>query len=179
MNAMFRARTNLKRRPIIMAEVLEFQDMFYTNFEPKMQNRYIMEVDGIQSYLIKSANRPTISFESVKLSHINTYRKIIQKGEWSDISITLYDPIVPSGAQQVMEWVRLAYESITGRMGYAEFYKKDLDFYMLGPVGDKVEQWKLKGAFITEANFGDVSWESTDASEISVTLAYDHAILEF
>jgi hypothetical protein len=36
----------------------------------------------------------------------------------------------------------------TGRDGYAEFYKKNIDFYMLGPVGDKIEQWKLKGAFI-------------------------------
>lgn len=162
-----------------MAEVLEFQDMFYTNFEPKMQNRYIMEVDGIQSYLIKTAGRPQITFEEVKLPHINTYRKIIHKGEWANIDITLYDPIVPSGAQQVMEWVRLAYESITGRMGYAEFYKKDIDFYMLGPVGDKVEQWKLKGAFIVDAGFGDTDWDATDVAEISLSLAFDHAILEF
>ena len=29
-----------------------------------------------------------------------------------------------------------------------DFYKKDVNFYMLGPVGDKIEQWTLKGAFI-------------------------------
>ena len=85
-----------------MAEVLEFNDMFYTNFEPKMKNRYIMEIDGIQSYLIKTANRPSINFEQVKLDHINTYRKLQGKGEWQDLEITLYDPIVPSGAQQLM-----------------------------------------------------------------------------
>ena len=163
-----------------MAEILDFDQMFYTNFEPKMKHRYIMEVDGIASYLIKAAARPNISFDTIKLDHINTYRKLQGKGEWQDISITLYDPIVPSGAQQVMEWVRLSHESLTGRRGYAEFYKKDLDFYMLGPVGDKVEQWKLKGAFITSADFGDVSWEdSTGVSEISLGIAYDYAILEY
>jgi hypothetical protein len=162
-----------------MAEILEFDKMFYTNFEPKMQNRYIMEIDGIESYLIKAAARPNISFETIKLDHINTYRKIQGRGEWQDIEITLYDPIVPSGAQQVMEWVRLSQESITGRRGYAEFYKKDITFYMLGPVGDKVEQWTLKGAFITSANFGSLSFESNDVAEITVGLAYDHAILEF
>ena len=36
-----------------MAEVLEFNEMFYTNFEPKMKNRFIMNIDGIDSYLIK------------------------------------------------------------------------------------------------------------------------------
>ena len=162
-----------------MAEVLEFNDMFYTNFEPKMKNRYIMEIDGISSYLIKAANRPSISFEVVTLDHINVKRKLKGKGEWQDIEITLYDPIVPSGAQQVMEWVRTSHESITGRDGYADFYKKDIDIYMLGPVGDKIENWKIKGAFINNAVFNDLDWSSNDVSEINLTLSYDYAILEY
>ena len=162
-----------------MAEVLEFNDMFYTNFEPKMKNRFIMEIDGIPSYLVKVANRPTIQFETVVLDHINIKRKLQGKGEWQDITITLYDPIVPSAAQSVMEWIRLGHESITGRRGYAEFYKKDLDFYMLGPVGDKIEQWKIKGAFIQQANFGDVSFDSNEPATIELTLSYDYAILEY
>lgn len=162
-----------------MAEVLELQDMFYTNFEPKVQNRFIMEVDGIQSYLIKAAARPNLTFNTIKIDHINTYRKVQGKGDWADISITLYDPIVPSGAQQVMEWVRLGYEALTGRKGYADFYKKDLDFYMLGPVGDKVEQWKLKGAFIASVDFGGVDWGTDDLANITVGLAYDFAVLEY
>jgi hypothetical protein len=162
-----------------MAEVLEFNDMFYTNFEPKMKNRYIMEIDGIASYLIKTANRPSISFEVVTLDHINVKRKLKGKGEWQDIEITLFDPIVPSGAQQVMEWVRTSHESITGRDGYADFYKKDIDIYMLGPVGDKIENWKIKGAFINNAVFNDLDWASNDPSDISLTLSYDYAILEY
>jgi hypothetical protein len=129
--------------------------------------------------LIKAANRPSINFETITLDHINIKRKLQGKGEWQDLEITLYDPIVPSGAQQVMEWVRLGHESITGRRGYADFYKKDIDFYMLGPVGDKIEQWKLKGAFIQAANFGDLAFDSNDPAEITLTLAYDYAILEF
>ena len=162
-----------------MAEVLEFNDMFYTNFEPKMKNRYIMEIDGIASYLIKTANRPSISFEVVTLDHINVKRKLKGKGEWQDIEITLFDPIVPSGAQQVMEWVRTSHESITGRDGYADFYKKDIDIYMLGPVGDKIENWKIKGAFINNAVFNDLDWASNDPSDITLTLSYDYAILEY
>jgi hypothetical protein len=162
-----------------MAEVLEFNDMFYTNFEPKMKNRYIMEIDGIASYLIKTANRPSIQFEVVTLDHINVKRKLKGKGEWQDIEITLFDPIVPSGAQQVMEWVRTSHESITGRDGYADFYKKDIDIYMLGPVGDKIENWKIKGAFINNAVFNDLDWASNDPSEITLTLSYDYAILEY
>lgn len=162
-----------------MAEILEFDKMFYTNFEPKMKNRYVMEIDGIPSYLVKSAARPSIQFETVVLDHINIKRKLQGKGDWQNITITLYDPIVPSGAQSVMEWVRLGHESITGRRGYADFYKKDITFYMLGPVGDKIEQWTIKGALIESVNFGDLSWDSNEPATIEITLAYDYAILEF
>ena len=79
-----------------------------------------------------------------------------------------------------MEWVRTSHESITGRDGYADFYKKDVDIYMLGPVGYKIENWKLKGAFIQSANFGSLEWASaTDVAEITLTLSYDYAILEY
>ena len=163
-----------------MAQVLDFQDMFFTQIEPKMKNRYYMSLgDNIPAYLVKAANRPTINFETIKLDHINIYRKLQGKGEWQDITVTLYDPIVPSAAQAVMDWVRLGHESITGRRGYAEFYKRDLDFYMLGPVGDKIEQWTIKGAFIQAANFGDLSFDSNEPAQIELTLSYDYAVLEF
>jgi hypothetical protein len=145
-----------------------------------MKNRFIVEIDGIPSYLVRVANRPTIQFETVVLDHINVKRKLKGKGDWQDVALTLFDPIVPSGAQAVMEWIRTSHESLTGRDGYAEFYKKDVDFYMLGPVGDKIEQWKLKGAFISQANFGDLDWSNaTDPASIEITLTYDYAILEF
>jgi len=162
-----------------MAEILEFDKMFYTNFEPKMKNRYVMEIDTIPSYLVKAANRPTIQFETIALDHINVKRKLQGKGDWQDITITLYDPIVPSAAQKVMDWIRLGHESITGRRGYADFYKKDITFYLLGPVGDKIEQWTLKGAFISQANFGDLAFDSNEPATIELTLTYDYAILEF
>ena len=163
-----------------MAEILEFDKMFYTNFEPKMKHRFILEIDGIQAYTVKAAQRPTIAFETVVMDHINIKRKLQGKGEWQNITLTLVDPIVPSAAQAVMEWVRLGHESITGRRGYADFYKKDLDIYMLGPVGDKIEIWKVKGAFIVNANFGELDWSNaTDPADIALELAYDYAILEY
>ena len=162
-----------------MPEILEFDKMFYKNFEPKLSNRFIMEINGIESYIIKTANRPTFTSEVVELDHINVKRKIKGKSTWDDVTITLYDPIVPSGAQQVMEWVRQSHESLTGRDGYSAFYKKDITFFLLGPVGDKIEQWTLKGAFINSANFGELDWASNDPLSIELTLSYDYAILEF
>ena len=162
-----------------MADVLEFNQLFYTDFDPKMKNHFIMEIDGIPSYMVKTATRPSITFEEVVLDHINLKRKLKGKGDWQPIDITLYDPIVASGQQAVMEWVRLSHESLTGRDGYSSMYKKDIDLYLLGPVGDKVEQWKLKGAWISSMAGGDVDWSASDATEIALTLTYDYAVLQY
>ena len=163
-----------------MANLISADEIMFDAFEPKMKARYIMYIEGIPSMLLKKAARPKISFDDVTLDHINIQRKLKGKGKWEDVSITLYDPIVPSGAQAVMEWVRLSHESVTGRAGYAEFYKKDVKINMLGPVGDIVEEWTMKGCYIKEADFGEVDWSSqADVAEISMQLRYDYAILEF
>ena len=159
--------------------VLDPNEIFFTAFEPKVQNRFIMYIDGIPSYLIKKAATPSVSFTDIKLDHINVYRKLKGKAEWADITLNLYDPVTPSGAQAVMEWVRLGHESVTGRNGYSDFYKKDVTLNTLGPVGDIVGEWVIKGAYIKSANFGEYDWSSDAYISLDVTLAYDYAVLNF
>ena len=158
---------------------LDPSEIMFTPFEPKTKNRFILYIEGLPAYLIKTANRPQIQFEEIVLDHINVKRYIKGKGAWQPIDVTLYDPVVPSAAQGVMEWVRLSHESVTGRYGYSDFYKKDITFNMLGPVGDVVEEWILKGTYISEANFGDLNYAEDDPAEITLTLRYDYAILQF
>ena len=162
-----------------MPELVDANDIMFTPFEPKLKNRFILTIDGVPSYVIKASGRPQIQFEEVELRHMNVSRYVAGKGTWQPIDLMLYDPIVPSSAQAVMEWVRLSHESVTGRDGYSDFYKKDLVVNVLGPVGDKVEDWTLKGAFIQTANFGDLSFDDIAPVEIQLTVRYDYAILQF
>jgi hypothetical protein len=110
---------------------------------------------------------------------MNVTKYVKGKGRWQTLQITLYDPIVPSAASSVIEWVRLHHESATGRDGYQDFYKKNINFKVLGPVGDIVEKWTLYGTMIQDAAFGDLSFEDSSPVEITLTLRYDYAILEF
>ena len=162
-----------------MAELLEPQDIMFTPFEPKLKNRFIVQIDGINAYLIKGMNRPSIESDEVVLEHMNTTRYVKGKTRWQPLEITLYDPVVPSAAQQVIEWIRLHHESVTGRDGYSDFYKKNITFNVLDPVGAVVEEWELKGAFITNANFGELSFDDATPVEITLSLQYDYAILKF
>lgn len=162
-----------------MANLVSEQELFFKAFEPKVANRFIMYVDGLPTYVIKGVSRPTISQGSKVLNHINVQRYVKGRSVWGPVSMTLFDPIVPSAAQSVMEWVRLHHESVTGRDGYSDFYKKDLTINVLGPVGDKVEEWILKGAQITEANFGELNFDGDDPVNISLTVQPDYCILNY
>jgi len=159
--------------------VLDPNEIFFTAFEPKQANRFIMYMDGFPAYIVKGVGAVSLTQGSVALNHINVQRFVKGKTTWNTIQFTLFDPITPSGAQAVMEWVRLHHESVTGRDGYSDFYKKDITFNTLGPVGDKVEEWTLKGAFISSATFGDMDWSTEDPVQIELTLKYDYAILQF
>ena len=159
--------------------VLDPNEIFFTPFEPKQQNRFVLYVDGFPAYLIKGLGAITVSQNPVALNHINIQRYVKGKTTWGTIALTLYDAITPSGAQSIMEWVRLHHESVTGRDGYSDFYKKDIRFNTLGPVGDVVEEWICKGAYVTNAEFGSGDWTSSTPMEISLTIAMDYAILNY
>ena len=159
--------------------ILNTNEMMFTAFEPKLQNRFIMYIDGIPAFLVKKVGRPNIQLGDVTLDHINVKRKLKGKADWQDITCDLYAPVPPSGAQAVMEWVRLSHESVTGRDGYSDFYKKDIRINSLGPVGDVVEEWILKGAYCQNANFGDMDWTSDTPANISMTIVMDYAILNY
>ena len=159
--------------------VLDPNEIMFRAFEPKVQNRFIMYVDSIPSFMIKNVTAPSFTDEEVKLDHINSYRKVRGKRSWENMDMTLYDPITPSGAQAVMEWARLSYESVTGRAGYSDFYKKDLTLNLLGPVGDIVSEWIIKGAFIVNMSQGQFDWSSSDVAELSISVAMDYCVLNY
>lgn len=159
--------------------VLNPNEIFFTAYEPMVQNRFIMYIDGIPSFLIKKASAPGFDAGEIILDHINVYRKVKGKVRWNDMNLELYSPITPSGAQAVMEWVRLSHESVTGRDGYSDFYKKDLTFDILGPVGDVVGEWIIKGAYVKTATFGDFDWSNDQYISITMSIAMDYCILNY
>ena len=160
--------------------VLNPNEIFFTAFEPKQKNRFIAFVDGFPAYIMKGVGAVTVSQGTVPLNHINVQRFVKGKTTWGTIQFTLFDPITPSGAQSVMEWVRLHHESVTGRDGYSDFYKKDLTIDVLGPVGDVVSEWIIKGAFIKDASFSDMNWDDDGtANTIDMTIGMDYCVLNF
>ena len=163
-----------------MAETLSVSEMLPNKFEPKRQYRWVFAIEGIDSFLMKTAARPQFSFQELRMPFINSVRYLSGRMEFQTMSVTLYDPIAPSGAQQVMEWIRTHYESVSGRAGYADFYKRDCQIKLLDPIGTVVEHWDIKGAMINSANFQQLTYDDNqNPVTIDLTLRFDNCILQY
>ena len=151
-------------------------------FEPKRKNRFILRFPsslGINEWYVSSSTRPSIKIKDVEIPFLNTSTYVAGRFNWDSIKVTFKDPIGPSAAQALMEWVRLHAESVTGRMGYAAGYKKNVELEMLDPTGVVIEKWILEGCFLTDVNFGDLGYEKDEIASIDATLRMDRCILVF
>ena len=151
-------------------------------YEPKRQNRFILRFPapmGINEWFVESASRPKISITSKEIEFLNTSTFVSGRFKWEAITIKFRDPIGPSAAQALMEWVRLHAESITGRSGYASGYKQNLTLELLDPTGVVIEKWELIGCIITNADFGALAYNSDSLADISVTIQPDRCILVY
>jgi hypothetical protein len=124
----------------------------------------------IESWLVETTGRPSINIGKTDINYMNTKNYVSGIYTWESITIKFKDAIGPSTSSKIMDWVRLHAESITGRMGYAVGYKKDLILESADPTGIVVERWVMEQCMITSAKFdqNDQSQDGLLMPEITV-----------
>lgn len=152
-------------------------------YEPLRQNRFIVRFSsdlGVQSWWVSTAQRPKINIEKKEIPFLNTSTYVAGRYTWRPITITLRDPIGPSASQAIMEWVRLHAESVSGRMGYAAGYMRDVELEMLDPTGVVVSKWILKNCMLgDDTDFGSLSYASSELAGITIQLQPQYCILAY
>ena len=151
-------------------------------YEPKRVNRFFAEFSdelGIEVWKVQKFTRPKMKINPVSIPFVNEMNYVSGRYTWESLNVTFLDPIGPSTSQQLMEWVRLHAESLTGRMGYAAGYKKDVELEMLDPTGVVVEKWILEGTWLTGVNFDSLAYNTDALASISATLRMDRCVLVY
>lgn len=136
---------------LLPKEELESIQLYTTTFEPKIDRRFITYFTNskgpiLPSFVVYAIDRPKCS---VKKSEFDGKNKI----NWEPITAKLYDPIVPSSAQAIFHNI------IDG-----ELFKLVVD--VLGPIGDKVEEWEFTGCRFSHIDFGTMDWRNMENGEI-------------
>ena len=165
-----------------MADAISMLRGIPMNYEPKRQNRFVLEFPdelGIEVWKVQKTGKPSMTIESTEIKYMNTSNYVAGQYKWNPVTITLLDTIGPSTSTQLMEWVRLEAESLTGRMGYAAGYKKTLILKQLDPLGAVVEKWTMEECMITDVKFGDNSHDDAAVNTVEITVQPFRCILNY
>lgn len=148
--------------------------------EPKRKNRFVLEFPtelGIESFLVQTSAKPSLNINKTEITYMNSSTFVAGRAVWQEMEITFIDVIGPSTTQKVMEWVRLHFETATGRMGYAVGYKKNLVLKATDPNGVEIEKWTLIGCQIVSANFDSFDYGADDLAMVTLTIQPDKCLL--
>ncbi len=152
---------------------LDISQSLQQQFEPKRQNRFYVEIDGIPSWMVKNFQRPKVANGSIEIDWINSKRYLAGKTSFGTVTLTLYDPVEKSSSQAIHAWQKAVYDPATGRSGYSDDYAKTIVVKELSPNDDIISEVVFHRAFPTDVDFGSYDQASAEAIEVSLTIQYD------
>lgn len=124
-----------------------------TIYEPKTDKRFLIYAKTyadepiIPSFCIKATTRPSYFYNW------------LGKKQFRPFKITLYDPIQPN-------IVPLLEKAANKKI------KWNFILNLIGPVGDKVEEWKISGGRLIDVDYGHVDWHSTNTQPLLINLTF-------
>ncbi len=170
---------------------------FYSDMlsEPKRSNRFLLylgsEGSALQPFVVKSVDKPKYSVGTVEHKFGQHRFRWPSSVTWEDVNVTLIDPAGDSVSASTLAeltniLVKSGYVPPTSYDNALSFMTKAKSVTALGiprivqldADANQIEEWRLHNAFITNATFGTLDYNSDEIVSISLTLSYDFATLD-
>lgn len=147
-------------------------------YQVQLSNWWEIQIDGISESLVVLANTfnlPERSNPAIEVAFGNSKAKIAGQAEFADGSLTIMDAIVKDTQRELEKWQNTIYDPTTGKMGWVNEYKRDMIVTLHGPDGTYLRSWKYEGVWPNSISYGELSMESSDKVQVTLTLSYDRA----
>lgn len=128
-------------------------------YEPKKSNRFQIRFPqsfNLHEWVCFETSRPKLNITSKSLT-------------WENLVIKMYDPIAPSTTQALMDLVQK--DKIADKF--------DLNFEMLDPIGEVVEQWVLIDCEFLSVDFGELSHNQDEMVICTLVIKIGKVVLQF
>jgi hypothetical protein len=156
---------------------------------PKLKYRFrvIFESLGVSTPTteltkqVMDFTRPTLSFEPIDIPIYNSTIKLAGKYSWGDVTCNLRDDAGGKVSQLVGEQLQKQldfYEMASAASGID--YKFKTRFEVLDGANGAtdagvLETWELYGCYLSEVNYGDMNYGTSEPASVSLTIRFDNA----
>ena len=129
--------------------------------------------------LLKTAARPSHSFEEPEMHHQQEKVFLAGKHTWEAITMTWYDAEQPNDASKaIWDWLNTVLAVSEANVNIPSIYKQQGELRMLDGLGAPTETWKLYNGWPQSVNWNGLDYSSTDLQLIEVKYRYDRAVRE-
>ena len=126
--------------------------------------------------------RPNVNFNPITIDVYNSKVYLQGKPEWQETTINLRDDATGAVSQLVGQQVQKQYDFLEQASSAAGGnYKFQMIYDVLdGGNGTTtpniLEQWELDGCFLSQVDWGDMAYNSSDPVQIALTVKFDNAV---
>lgn len=126
--------------------------------------------------------RPNINFNPITIDVYNSKVYLQGKPEWQETTINLRDDATGAVSQLVGQQVQKQYdflEQASSAAGGNYKFKVTYDILDGGngaTTPNILEQWELDGCFLSQVDWGDMAYNSSDPVQIALTIKFDNAV---
>jgi hypothetical protein len=154
--------------------------------DPKRQYRFVVYVNGFDPFIAKTVKKPSFTVGVSRHMYLNHEFKFPTTVKWNDITITFADPGQPDVAKSFANvLLKSGYSYPTDPNSLSTISREKAVIQGLGNVeikqidadGNIIETWRLNNAFVSNVEFGQLSYASEEMVEITATIVYDFADL--
>lgn len=157
---------------------------------PKMKYRFraVFENFGVSTDRVEMTkqvadiSRPNVNFNPFVVEVYNSKVNLVGKPSWEPVSINLRDDAGGNVSRLVGEQIQKQFDFAEQSSAASGIdYKFVLKFEMLdggngANAATVLETWELYGAFLSQVNYGEMNYGTSEPAMISLTVTYDNAI---
>lgn len=166
------------------------------SLEPKRQFRWLLYIAGMPQFIVKDVKKPSFTVASTPHDFINYKFHYPGRVEWQDIQVTIVDPVQPDSTASLVKILESAgyvlpdeYTSqpneprTISKKAFVDAMGGQIQLVQFGAntgaqEENVLEKWTINNPFLTNVDFGNLSYGSDDLVNISMTIKYDWAYLE-
>ena len=157
---------------------------------PKLQYRFRVSFENFgvstpRTELTKQVTefkRPSVTFGDITLDTYNSKVKLLGKPEWQDVTATFRDDAQGQVSKLIGEQIQKQFDfeeqaSASSGIDYKFITRLEMLDGGNGAIApNTLETWEIYGCFISEVNYQNFEYTSSDPATIQMQIRYDNAL---